>query len=121
MGIDHELRFLETTQAARDIIAAGGIGDVWHVAVNVFSDFGGFGKIHSWWHEREKGGGLSNAIGTHMIDLCAFLTGQRIVKLCGLTSIFIKERPVQEGSDEMKTATSDDAFTLTGTLSGGGS
>lgn len=117
--IDHEMRFLHFTQAARDLIASGAIGKVRHVSASFLLNMGGLGKNHSWWHEREKGGGVSGALGVHVIDMCAFLTGERIVKLSGLASTFITDKPVK-GTKETKTATADDCFSIAGSLSGGG-
>eukprot|EP00747_Dinoflagellata_sp_TGD_P070335 gnl/TRDRNA2_/TRDRNA2_156550_c0_seq1.p1 gnl/TRDRNA2_/TRDRNA2_156550_c0~~gnl/TRDRNA2_/TRDRNA2_156550_c0_seq1.p1 ORF type:complete len:358 (-),score=81.15 gnl/TRDRNA2_/TRDRNA2_156550_c0_seq1:106-1179(-) len=117
--IDHEMRFLHYTQAARDMVTSGAIGPVRHVAASFLVNMGGLGKNHSWWHEREKGGGVSGALGVHVIDLCAFITGERITKLSGLASTFIKAKAVK-GTQETKTATADDCFSIAGSLSGGG-
>jgi len=117
--IDHELRFTKAAQAARDAVASGAIGAVRHVSAQFLLNMGGLGKNFSWWHDRSKGGGVSGALGVHVVDLCAFVSGRRIARVAGQASTFIKDKPVK-GTSQVQTATADDFFTITGQLEGGG-
>mmetsp|Transcript_81531 Transcript_81531/g.231030 ORF Transcript_81531/g.231030 Transcript_81531/m.231030 type:complete len:359 (-) Transcript_81531:175-1251(-) len=116
--IDHELRFLKFVQAARELVTSGAIGAVRHVTSQFMVNMGGLGRNFSWWHDRSMGGGVSGALGVHVIDLCAFVTGSRISTVAGQASTFVREKPVR-GSSESRAATADDFFTISGRMDNG--
>jgi predicted dehydrogenase len=99
--IDHELRFLPFFQEAKDAVASGLIGDIWHCDVVTSLNFGHFGRTFQWWNEREKGGGVLGAVGVHMIDLLAFISGIKIVQISAKCSVGLKEKPERK-TKEMK-------------------
>lgn len=118
--IDHEVRFNHFVQAAREVIAAGALGTIRHVTANFMVNMGGLGKNYTWWHDRKKGGGVSGALGVHVIDLCRFISGQKIATLSGKASTFVQEKPVKNKPGETAQATADDAFSIVGSLDAGG-
>jgi predicted dehydrogenase len=105
--VDHELRFLRCVQAARAWVVEGAIGALRHASASFLVNMRGLGRTHSWWHERARGGGVSGALGVHVVDLLHFVTGRRLARVAGRASTFLLERP---GG----TATADDAFTIDG-------
>ena len=105
--VDHELRFLRCVQAARAWVVGGAIGALRHASASFLVHMRGLGRTHSWWHERARGGGVSGALGVHVVDLVHFVTGRRLARVAGRASTFLLERP---GG----TATADDAFTIDG-------
>ena len=132
--VDHELRFLRCVQAARVWCGvgsgSGGVGDggeggegggdhpvigaLRHASASFLVNMRGLGmRAHSWWHERARGGGISAAMGVHVVDLLAFVTGRRFVSLSGAARTFITERPGGR-------ADADDGFSIDGTLGGAG-
>ena len=44
-------------------------------------------------HDAKAGGGLLGALGSHMVDLATYLTGQRVVSVQGRTSFHIFTHP----------------------------
>ncbi|MEU3985218.1 Gfo/Idh/MocA family oxidoreductase [Streptomyces sp. NPDC026672] len=86
-------------EAARDLIAAGGIGTVTHVRVRLFSDYAAHpdGAL-TWRYERERGGsGVLGDLASHGADLARFLVGD-IVSLTADTAVFVPERPRPTGA-----------------------
>ncbi len=81
-------------QAARDLLAAGEIGDVTHVRVRLFSDYAAHPDAAlSWRFERGRGGnGVLGDLASHAVDLTRYLVGE-IEALVADTAVFVSERP----------------------------
>ena len=118
--IDHELRFLPTVQRMRTLLRSGYCGKLFYLRLTINSprmlpnrvraprppppgefrsslagrgDVGvGMGQGYSWWSERAEGGGVLGAVGTHLIDLVAFLTGERATGVHCRLSTHVPER-----------------------------
>ncbi|MGW2706815.1 Gfo/Idh/MocA family protein [Streptomyces sp. NPDC001340] len=86
-------------EAARDLIASGGIGTVTHVRIRLFSDYAAHpdGAL-TWRYERERGGsGVLGDLASHGADLARFLLGD-IASLTADTAIFVPERARPTGA-----------------------
>ncbi|MDX3382191.1 Gfo/Idh/MocA family oxidoreductase [Streptomyces niveiscabiei] len=86
-------------EKARDLIASGGLGDVTHARVRLFSDYAAHpdGAL-TWRYERERGGsGVLGDLASHGADLARFLLGD-IVSLTADTAVFVPERARPTGA-----------------------
>jgi predicted dehydrogenase len=105
--IDHELRFNPTRQKMKTLIAAGYVGDVYHVESTVLSaTLLNPKRLWNWWMERDKGGGLWGAAGSHAIDALTWLLGRRVIGIEAALRTFIKER--LDANGKVQKTTSDD-------------
>eukprot|EP01065_Artemidia_motanka_P025685 TRINITY_DN30666_c0_g1_i1.p2 TRINITY_DN30666_c0_g1~~TRINITY_DN30666_c0_g1_i1.p2 ORF type:complete len:359 (+),score=134.15 TRINITY_DN30666_c0_g1_i1:77-1153(+) len=118
--VDHELRFLDSVRAAREAVQSGQIGDVRHVNAVFHADMKGLGQTFGWWHERSKGGGITGAVGVHVIDCLHYILGRKVARLTAAEGIFAPTRAAARGSAEKKAVTAEDMFTFIGELQGGG-
>lgn len=119
--IDHELRFLSTRQAMRDLIRQGYVGQVCHVETTaLLGSRLDVTRPWNWWSQREQGGGVLGALGSHMIDMASWLLGQRVIAVTGELRTIVTTRPDANG--QQQPVTSDDHCTallqFTGDISG---
>ena len=99
--MDFELRCVPAVVKAREILASGDLGSVLHVSFRVCGNFSFLTKgKHSHWAEREHGGGVFSAVGTHFVDLSRHLFGREVIRVSAI------ERPLVE-SLEGREVTSD--------------
>ncbi|KUN02806.1 myo-inositol 2-dehydrogenase [Streptomyces yokosukanensis] len=86
-------------EAARDLIASGGIGTVTHVRIRLFSDYAAHpDSALTWRYERARGGsGVLGDLASHGADLARFLLGD-IVALTADTAVFLPERARPAGA-----------------------
>lgn len=101
--IDHELRFLPAWRAARDRFAE--IGPLRYAEVR-FSSPGRADRKRewNWWSDREQGGGVWGAVGSHFVDALRFFAGE-IRAVRGSLHTFIGDRPL---AGSIARVTSDD-------------
>jgi predicted dehydrogenase len=95
---------------ARQIIEQGKIGRVTHFNAVYYQDWlvdPSFPYV--WRHDVKKGGsGAHGDMNAHTVDLARFLVGE-IEAVSGAKEIFVKERPLSDGSGKA-TVTADDAM-----------
>jgi len=97
-------RFRAASRYARDIIAAGTIGEVYHVYGQFLQGWGknGFGGMPAplmWRFDKKRtGSGALGDLGSHILDLATFVTGKDFVKVFGHTDTYVKERMKLDGS-----------------------
>ena len=75
--IDHELRFHPQRLQMRQMIKEGYVGSVLHVQLDRL----GGERLNpalpwDWWCDVERGGGMLNALGSHLLDLARWLVGR---------------------------------------------
>jgi predicted dehydrogenase len=114
---------------ARDLVAAGRLGEIRHVRAQYLQDWIADPEFPLVWRLRaeEAGSGALGDIGAHIIDLTQFITGQRITGVSGLTETFVRSRPLPSassglaasGSAERGEVTVDDAALFLARLEGG--
>ena len=105
--IDHELRFHPARLQMRQMIKDGFVGSVLHVELN---RLGGErldgGQPWNWWCDAEQGGGMLNAVGSHLIDQARWLVG-RIESLTAQLQTGVLYR-VDPQTGRERSVTSDD-------------
>lgn len=92
-------RHAPAVQAARDLVAAGEIGDVTHARVQFFSDYAAHpdGAL-TWRFERARGGnGVLGDLASHGVDLARYLLGE-IQALVADTAVFVPQRARPSGA-----------------------
>lgn len=98
-AVGFNYRNAPAVEAARELIASGGIGTVTHVRVRLFSDYAAHpdGAL-TWRYEKERGGsGVLGDLASHGADLARYLLGD-ITSLTADTAVFIPERARPTGA-----------------------
>ena len=88
------------TQLARQIVASGEIGELIHFRGRHNEDYLlDPQKPHDWHTQRATAGaGALGDVGSHILNMAEFLTGQRINEVCGQLQTVIASRPNANGS-----------------------
>ncbi|GAA3712247.1 Gfo/Idh/MocA family oxidoreductase [Zhihengliuella alba] len=85
---------------AQQLVAAGRLGTIRHLRARYLQDWivdPGFPLV--WRLQRDRAGsGALGDIGAHLIDMAAFVTGQRLTEVSALTETFVKQRPLPSAS-----------------------
>ena len=109
-AVNFNIRFYPLHQHMRGAIAAGELGEVRVVTGHYFQDWLLHDTDWNWRLEPEKGGALRAVgdIGSHWLDLMAFVTGQPIVSVMADMATFVHIRqqptgPVESFSTERST------------------
>ncbi|QNP69006.1 Gfo/Idh/MocA family oxidoreductase [Streptomyces roseirectus] len=98
-AVGFNYRNAPAVEKARHLIASGGIGNVTHARVRLFSDYAAHpdGAL-TWRYERERGGsGVLGDLASHGADLARFLLGD-IASLTADTAVFVPERARPSGA-----------------------
>ncbi|MCO1339407.1 dehydrogenase [Kocuria polaris] len=114
---------------ARRLVQDGRLGRIWHVRARYLQDWITDPDFPLVWRLQRgrAGSGALGDIGAHLIDMAAFVTGQRLAEVSALTETFVKRRPLPEASGGLAATagagtgevTVDDAALFTGrTVSG---
>ncbi|MFE0723152.1 Gfo/Idh/MocA family protein [Streptomyces rochei] len=92
-AVGFNYRNAPAVEAARALIADGGIGTVTHVRIRLFSDYAAHPEgALTWRYERERGGsGVLGDLASHGADLARFLLGD-IASLTADTAVFVPQR-----------------------------
>ena len=106
---------------ARELIAAGRVGEIRHVRASYLQDWLADPAFPLTWRlQREHAGsGALGDLGAHVVDLAQYLTGQLISGVSGVTATFVPERPVPGGEGRTGPVTVDDAVAFTARLESG--
>ena len=101
-AVNFNIRFYPLHQHAREIVAAGDLGDVRFVTGHYFQDWLLHDTDWNWRLEPDKGGTLRAVgdIGSHWLDLMAFVTGQPIVSVMADLATFVDVRQAPKGPVE---------------------
>jgi predicted dehydrogenase len=113
-AVNFNIRFYPLHQHVREVVAAGDLGDVRFVTGHYFQDWLLLDTDWNWRLEPDKGGALRAVgdIGSHWLDLMAFVTGQPIVSVMADLATFVTAR--QEPTGPVETfATERSADTVT--------
>ncbi|NNF00273.1 MAG: Gfo/Idh/MocA family oxidoreductase [Pyrinomonadaceae bacterium] len=103
--IDHELRFLNGRQKAREMIRDGKIGKVFHFKQMFRNASRGKANIPwNWWSDIDAGGGALGAIGSHAIDGFHWFLDTEITDVFCFLKTNVKERMDSEGIKRAVTA-----------------
>lgn len=102
--IDHELRFYPTLRKLRSLIAAGFLGAPESVSFSIHWGFPSvLERTWNWWFDREAGGGLLGALGSHQFDLLRWLFATEFKSVNGFYHSFIAELPLPDSGKKAVT------------------
>lgn len=128
--LGHTYRRLPATTFARDLVAAGKIGEIYQVRASYLQDWLTDPETPLAWRLQKDlaGSGALGDIGAHIIDLSQFITGMKLTSVSGTMETIIHERPILEsasglggtGGTEKGQVTVDDVALFTGRYDGGG-
>jgi len=111
-AVNFNIRFYPLNQHARELVAAGELGQVRLVTGRYFQDWLLLETDWNWRLEPDRGGALRAVgdIGSHWLDLLMFITGQRITSVMADLATFIPIRhqpagPVETFSTDRSTDT----------------
>jgi predicted dehydrogenase len=95
-GVKHmcsfNCRFVPAIRLARQMIAAGELGDIRHFRARYLQAWGADTELMSWRFDRaHAGSGALGDLGVHIIDLARYLVGE-IATIDGVTRTFIPAR-----------------------------
>jgi predicted dehydrogenase len=129
-AVGFNYRRLPAASFARQLVAAGALGEIRHVRAEYLQDWLVDPAFPLTWRLRaeEAGSGALGDIGAHIVDLTQYVTGELVTGVSGLTETFVRQRPLpaggsgRSGSDGAGTGpvTVDDAAVFLARLSGGG-
>ena len=93
--VGHQLRFNPYLRTLRDSVQRGLIGRPY--AVEIAQRGGAFvsrERSWTWEFDEERGGGVRLAMGSHLLDLCAFLLGRMPIAASGtMDPVHLERRP----------------------------
>lgn len=97
--VSHSLRFLPAFHHMRKAIKEGFLGDLNELTlVDIRVQMGSLlHDKYDWICDDTMGGGTLSMVGSHVIDLVTFLTGQRAVKIHGVVRTFTKTTALING------------------------
>lgn len=127
-------RRVPATTFARDLVAAGRLGDIRQVRAEYLQDWLTDAEAPLTWRMQKDraGSGALGDIGAHAIDLTEYITGQRVTTVSGIIETLVAERPLPgshrslslskgsgTASSERGAVTVDDLALFTGRLDSG--
>ncbi len=122
-------RRVPATTFARDLVAAGKIGEIRQVRAMYLQDWLMDAESPMTWRLDKSlaGSGALGDIGAHAIDLAQYITGLTLTSVSGTMDTFVKERPLLAesvglsgtASSERGTVTVDDIALFTGRFDSG--
>src|SRR5579872_2820888 len=118
-------RWAPAVQYARELIAQGAVGEIWHVHATY--NTGAEADPSSpwrWRYSRERAGhGALSDLGSHLFDMVRMLVGE-INEITGYTDVVVRERPTERQEAEkdisMLPVTNDDSWGALFKLANGG-
>lgn len=122
-------RRVPATTFARDLVAAGRVGDVRQVRAEYLQDWLVDEESPLTWRlDKERAGsGALGDIGAHAVDLAEYITGLKLASVSGILETVVADRPVMAESvglsgtsgSERGPVTVDDVALFTGRFEGG--
>jgi predicted dehydrogenase len=95
-GVTHmcgfNYRFVPAIRLARDMIAAGELGEIRHFRARYLQSWGVDSELMTWRFDRaQAGSGALGDLGTHIVDLARYLVGE-LTTVSGITRTFVRDR-----------------------------
>jgi predicted dehydrogenase len=122
-------RRVPATTLARDMVAAGRLGEIRQVRAEYLQDWLSDAEAPLTWRlQKERAGsGALGDIGAHAVDLAEYITGERLTAVTGVLETVVGERPLLGAASglsgsaraERGAVTVDDVALFTGRLEGG--
>lgn len=115
--INHEFRFIPARLKVKEILQSGQLGSIIHINYKNYALSNRYLRKFGWLGQKEMGGGMLGAIGSHMFDALLWWKGTEITSLTGQLSTHNPTWTNQIGEVEHRTA--DDAFQVIGSFADG--
>ena len=112
-GIAHEFRFVPQRQAIKELIVNAHLNPLREIEITHLTTFlreDSTVRQRGWWFEREKGGGMANAIFSHLIDSANWAVGRPPHKTYGFLRTANRTR--RDDTGEFVSAVDDGCFAL---------
>jgi predicted dehydrogenase len=111
-GVSHEFRFVPQAQALKELIVNGHLDPLRNVELTLLRSHLRRHELRSrgWWFERERGGGLTGALISHLIDHANWLIGATPLRTIGFTRRANEERSDEHGT--FRSGVDDAGFAL---------
>ena len=109
-ALAHEFRYLPSRMALRELITNGHVGELRALEVTWFSKMlrAENDRPNTWWFERRRGGGITGAILSHLVDTASWLAGRAPVRATGYERTAIPER--RSGGENFTSDVADGSF-----------
>jgi predicted dehydrogenase len=84
-AVAHEFRYTPSRIAIRELVHNGHLGALRAIEVLWYSGMlrANRGRPNSWWFERARGGGITGAILSHLVDQASWLSGRTPLRATG--------------------------------------
>jgi predicted dehydrogenase len=84
-ALAHEFRYTPARSAVRELIENGHLGPLREIEVTFLGGMlrASGTRPNSWWFERARGGGLTGAFASHLVDLSTYLAGRAPLRATG--------------------------------------
>lgn len=117
--MDFEFRFIPAWQMLAELLAAGYVGEKRLIKIDwLVSSRADANRPWNWYAQKDKGGGVLGATGSHVFDYINWLFGPP-QRLSGQLITGISARPDPHESGKLKPVDADDSCTLMLELAGG--
>jgi predicted dehydrogenase len=117
--MDFEFRFIPAWQMLAELLATGYVGEKRLIKIDwLVSSRADANRPWNWYSQKDQGGGVLGAIGSHVFDYINWLFGAP-QKLSGQLITGISSRPDPNESGKLKPVDADDSCTLMLELAGG--
>jgi len=118
-GMAFHMRFIAATLRARQLVREGFLGRVYHFRGSYYhAGYTDPERPISWRLTKEAGGGALSDLGSHIIDMMAYLLGDYEAVRADMET-FVTQRPVGKGSDVMAPVEVDDYVCLQARMKSG--
>jgi predicted dehydrogenase len=111
-GVSHEFRFVPQAQALKELVANGHLDPLRNMELTLLRSHLRLHELRprGWWFERERGGGLTGALISHLIDHAHWLSGRTPLRTLGFHRRANEERADEQGA--FRSSVDDAGFAL---------
>tara|TARA_Y100001968_G_scaffold278767_1_gene274288 strand:- start:13128 stop:14234 length:1107 start_codon:yes stop_codon:yes gene_type:complete len=107
VAVDFEYRAVPFFMQTKKILLEKQLGDIWFIKFDwLMSSRANKSRTWSWYSNKDEGGGVIGALGTHAVDILHWLIGPTLTVSCNL-SIAINERFCEESKSDKKVTSED--------------
>jgi predicted dehydrogenase len=108
-AVDHEFRYRPARSRMKELIDEGFLGEPrvirWGWLLSMLAEPNS--RAWNWWSEREKGGGIFGALGSHLIDSLLWWFGD-VEEVSAQLNTFVSRRPTVDGKGWSDVTADDD-------------